>query len=61
MGAQHHRVRHGQLARSGKTYTLSNPGKRGAEARTDLPAPVAMMMGALGIEHFVEFDAVARP
>ena len=46
-----------QMTRAGQRYTISQPRRRGPEARHDLPAPVALMMRALGIDEFLEFDA----
>ena len=46
----------GEMTRSGRTYTLTRPRRRGPEARQDLPAAVAFMMRTLDIAEFMEFD-----
>jgi deazaflavin-dependent oxidoreductase (nitroreductase family) len=53
-------ARGGEMTRAGKHYTLANPRRRGPEALSDLPAPVALAMRALRINEFIEFDATAR-
>ncbi|MET8099800.1 hypothetical protein ABZV29_25550 [Streptomyces sp. NPDC005236] len=47
----------GEISRGGRRYTLSQPRKRGAEARADLPEPIGFTMRKLGIDAFLEFDA----
>lgn len=44
------------MTRGGRTSTISNPRRRGPEALSDLPGPVALMMRSLDIRDFVEFD-----
>jgi deazaflavin-dependent oxidoreductase (nitroreductase family) len=48
---------HGEITRAGHRHAISNPRRRGPEAREDLPAPVALMMRAIGVDEFIEFDA----
>jgi hypothetical protein len=47
-----------QMTRTGQRYTISQPRRRGPDARPDLPAGVGPMMRLLGIDDFLEFDAV---
>jgi deazaflavin-dependent oxidoreductase (nitroreductase family) len=44
------------MTRAGRTSTIRNPRRRGPDALRDLPGPVALMMRALDIEDFLEFD-----
>ena len=48
----------GQMTRTGQRYTISQPRRRGPDARQDHPAGVGPMMQLLGIDDFLEFDAV---
>jgi deazaflavin-dependent oxidoreductase (nitroreductase family) len=47
----------GEMSRGGHRYTLTQPRKRGAEARNDLPAAIGFTMRKLRIDDFLEFDA----
>ncbi|MEV6348257.1 hypothetical protein [Actinoplanes sp. NPDC051851] len=47
----------GSMTRAGARYALSRPRRRSAEARADLPRPVAALMRSLKIDDFIEFDA----
>lgn len=47
----------GEITRLGKTYRVSNPQMRGAEAADLLPKPVALMMRGLGITEFFQCEA----
>jgi deazaflavin-dependent oxidoreductase (nitroreductase family) len=49
---------HAGMTRAGQRYTISQPRRRGPDARQDLPVWVAPMMRMLGIDDFLEFDAV---
>jgi deazaflavin-dependent oxidoreductase (nitroreductase family) len=51
----------GDISRGGHRYTLSQPRRRGVEARDDLPAPISHLMRKLGIEEFIECDATRKP
>jgi hypothetical protein len=46
------------MTQTGQRYTISQPRRRGPDARPDLPAGVEPMMRLLGIDDFLEFDAV---
>lgn len=50
----------GEISRGGRRYVLTNPRRRGSEARTDLPAPIGVMMERLGIEEFLECDVATH-
>ncbi len=47
----------GEMTRGGHHYILSRPRRRGAEARAELPAPIAFTMRRFGIDDYLEFDA----
>jgi hypothetical protein len=47
----------GELSRGGRRYALTQPRRRGPEARDDLPAIIAFAMRKLEIDQFLEFDA----
>jgi deazaflavin-dependent oxidoreductase (nitroreductase family) len=47
----------GEMSRGGRRYALTQPRKRGVEARDDLPPVIAFTMRKLGIEDFLEFNA----
>lgn len=48
----------GEISYCGRRYALTAPRKRGAEARANLSAPIGLMMRKLGIDDFLECDAV---
>ncbi|WP_328396829.1 nitroreductase family deazaflavin-dependent oxidoreductase [Nocardia sp. NBC_00416] len=47
----------GEITRARQRYTITDPHRRGREADRHLPAFIAWMFRALGIDEFVEFDA----
>jgi deazaflavin-dependent oxidoreductase (nitroreductase family) len=51
----------GEISRGGHRYTLSQPRRRGADARDNLPAPISYVMRTLGIDEFIQCDATRKP
>jgi deazaflavin-dependent oxidoreductase (nitroreductase family) len=47
----------GEMSRGGRRYVVSNPHRRSAEARDDLPSAIAFTMRKLDIDDFREFEA----
>nr|WP_296768820.1 nitroreductase family deazaflavin-dependent oxidoreductase [Rhodococcus sp. (in: high G+C Gram-positive bacteria)] len=46
----------GEITRGRHNYTISNPRRRGPDARRELAKPVAAMMRLLGIDNYFQFD-----
>jgi hypothetical protein len=47
----------GEMTRGGRRFQLTQPRRTGSEARELLPARVELMMRALRINDFLQFDA----
>jgi hypothetical protein len=47
----------GEMTRAGRQYQITRPRRVGREARDLLPAWAALMMRAVGIEDYLQFDA----
>lgn len=47
---------HGQMARAGKHYAITNPRHIGQDGLNLLPSPVAVMMRLIGVRDFLQFD-----
>jgi len=47
----------GEMTRAGRRYRITQPRRVGREARDLLPAWASLMMRALGIDEFLQFEA----
>ena len=48
----------GEMTRAGRRYRITQPRRVGREARELLPALAALQMRMVGIDHFLQFEAV---